>query len=264
MMIRVQLIHWKADEAAERAERLRSMGYNVEHDERPISTATFRAMRADPPDVLVIDLSRLPMNGRDVALQVRMSPRTRAVPIVFVGGLPEKRERVREAVPGGLFTTWEEIGGVIEQAALCPPEVVRAPRSIMEVYHTKPLAVKFGIREGMSVAAIDAPDHFAELLGDLPEGARLVPGRGGSCDMAIWFVADAEELELGIDAVIGRIGAVALWLAWPKKGTRARTAISYHDISRAASERGYSQSKVCSVDDVWSAVRCTPARAARR
>lgn len=263
-MIRVQLIHWHADEAAERAERLRGMGFRVEYDARPIGTATFRAMRADPPDAVVIDLARLPMNGRDVALQIRMSPRTRAVPIVFVGGLPEKRERVRELVPDGLFTTWEEIGGVIEQAAMCPPEVVRAPRSIMEAYHRTPLAVKLGIREGMSVAAIDAPDHFAELLGDLPEGASLMPGRGRGCDMAIWFVAAAEELMLGIDGVIGRIGAVPLWLAWPKKGTRADAPITYHDISHAASERGYSQSKVCSVDEVWSAVRCTPARRARR
>ena len=40
-------------------------------------------------------------------------------------------------------------------------------------YSGTPLAKKLGIKAGMFVMLVDAPDGFVDLLGDLPEGVAV-------------------------------------------------------------------------------------------
>ena len=81
-------MHWNATEAQLRAEALRAGGYDV--DASPMTGAAFRAMDASPPDALIVDLSRVPSQGRDVALGVRLRKATRSKPIVFVDGVQQE------------------------------------------------------------------------------------------------------------------------------------------------------------------------------
>jgi hypothetical protein len=74
-MTRVYLVHWKAAESAERAERLRSAGFEVDH--RPPTPRMLRELRRSPPSAVVIDLSRLPSQGRDLAVALRSFKATR-------------------------------------------------------------------------------------------------------------------------------------------------------------------------------------------
>jgi DNA-binding response OmpR family regulator len=52
----------------------------------PPGPVLFRELRRSPPDVILIDLGRLPSQGRDVALSIRGAAATRRVPIVFIEG----------------------------------------------------------------------------------------------------------------------------------------------------------------------------------
>ncbi len=83
-MQRVGLIHWNADEAERHVSRLRASGYQVVYD--PEAPTALRLMRDRPPAVVVIDLSRLPAQGRDFGLALRHYKPTRHVPLVFAGG----------------------------------------------------------------------------------------------------------------------------------------------------------------------------------
>jgi|GEM_PF-3342040 len=97
-MEKILLVHWNAEEAEERAQRLRGAGFEA----TPCSSQGgegFRELRASPPDAVVVDLSRLPSHGREVAAFLRRQKATRHVPIAFVGGAPEKVARVRELLP---------------------------------------------------------------------------------------------------------------------------------------------------------------------
>src|SRR5437867_12175553 len=85
-MRRIRFVHWNAAEAEERAERIRSLGYDV--DAAPL-VAPFSRF-AERFDVVVIDLGRLPSLGRDVGVAVRIAKPTRSLPLGFVGGAPEK------------------------------------------------------------------------------------------------------------------------------------------------------------------------------
>jgi CheY-like chemotaxis protein len=85
---RLRLVQWNAAEARGRAATLRAAGYVVNHAQ--VTPETLRELRRNPPAAVVIDLSRIPSHGRDVALAIRGSKTTRHIPIVFVEGDAKK------------------------------------------------------------------------------------------------------------------------------------------------------------------------------
>ena len=100
-MQRIRLIHWKAAEAEERAGWLRAAGYEVVYE--TLNPTSLRELSENPPTAVVIDLGRLPMQGRDVGLLLRQRKGTRNVPLVFVGGKPgQGGPGQREPLEGGL------------------------------------------------------------------------------------------------------------------------------------------------------------------
>jgi len=109
-MHRVRLIHWKATEAEERAMLMRSVGYEVECE--TLSPVGVRALRENPPRAVVIDLSRAPSQGRDLALSLRKAKSTRRAPDwagFRSGGLQGVLHR-RDLVRTLLHTTRKMIG----------------------------------------------------------------------------------------------------------------------------------------------------------
>src|SRR5262245_17171977 len=112
---RIVLVHWNAAEAAERVARLARSGY----DARVLSGqggAGLRRLRANPPDAIVIDLARLPSQGLAVATFLRQQKATRGVPLVFVGGAPEKVARARALLPDATYADWGRVRGALRKA----------------------------------------------------------------------------------------------------------------------------------------------------
>ena len=82
---RVLLVHWRVAEAQTCLGLLRDAGCDdvaLASLEGPGALA--RAFTPTPAGV-VIDLSRLPSHGRDMAIYLRSRKATRRVPLVFVG-----------------------------------------------------------------------------------------------------------------------------------------------------------------------------------
>src|ERR1700690_2972424 len=97
-MPRIRVIHWKAEEAQALLELLRNAGHQGEYDEQ-LHPDGFSALRQYPPDAFVIDLSRLPSHGREVATFLRGRKTTREVPILFVDGVAERVAAIRKLLP---------------------------------------------------------------------------------------------------------------------------------------------------------------------
>ena len=97
----MRLIHWNEAEAKEKADRLRSAGYVVEYDK---FTPSLLRERENPPGAVIIDLSRLPSQGRDVAMALRSYKTTRTIPLVFVDGELEKVEIIKAQIPDADYT----------------------------------------------------------------------------------------------------------------------------------------------------------------
>ena len=119
-MHRVQLIHWKKKEAKEKVVALRAAGYRVSYG-NVHGTDMMRGIRTKPPAAVVIDLSRMPSQGRDLALWLRSTKATRRVPLVFVDGDTEKVARIRKVLPDAAYTSWNRVHSALKQALARPP-----------------------------------------------------------------------------------------------------------------------------------------------
>src|SRR5580698_8842366 len=113
--MRVRLVCWNQELAAERASVLKKAGLDV--DASPFDPAgMITRLRENPPAVMLIDLDRLPSHGREVAVMLRSSKSMRHIPIVLAGGVEEKVARVREEIPDAIFTDWETAPAAVKRA----------------------------------------------------------------------------------------------------------------------------------------------------
>ncbi|MDA2937482.1 hypothetical protein MYX75_04365 [Acidobacteria bacterium AH-259-A15] len=254
-MCRVRLIHWNAAEAEERAGRLRAAGYHVDYE--VLDAAGLRALRECPPAALVIDLARLPSQGRDVALAIRKYKATRHVPLVLVDGDPEKVARIKEILPDAVYTTWSGIRSSLKRAIAHPPTNPVVPRSIFDAYADTPLPKKLGIKANSVVALVGAPPGFQKTLGDLPDAVAMRTGARGRCDLAIWFAKSGKDLERRIERMGAFAGKDGLWIVWPKKASRIATDLSQAIVRQAGLAAGLVDYKVCAIDATWTGLRFT-------
>ncbi len=255
-MERVQLIHWNSDEARERAQRLAAAGYEVDH-EISGGSAFVREMGQNPPAAVVIDLARLPSQGRDLALLLRKTKATRDVPLVFIGGPPEKVTRIQELLPDATYASWERIGDAVAEAIANPPVDPVTPESQFAAYVGKSLVEKLGIGADSVVGLVAAPRGFKETLGALPEGAQLREGASGDCDLFIWFVRSRAALEEGVQEMVDLAEHGPVWIAWPKKASRMATDLTQQQVREMGLDAGLVDYKICAIDKTWSGLLFT-------
>ncbi len=252
-MNRVRLIHSNAAEAEERGEMLRSAGFEVNHE--PLTPAGLRALRSDPPDAIVLDLSRAPAQGRDLALSLRKQKATRHVPLVFVGGEQDKVTRIMELLPDAIYTAWDAIDGALGQAIARPPAEPVVPASAFEAYAGTPLPQKLGIKTGSIVNLIGAPSGFEETLGELPDGVVLRHEDPSPDGLTLWFVRSRRELVNQIDEMGAFAQGGRLWIVWRKKVSGIASDLTQTVVRKTGLESGLVDFKICSVDASWSGLR---------
>jgi CheY-like chemotaxis protein len=254
---RIRLVHWKAEEVPERAARLEAAGYAVD-GEVPGTSIGVKALREDPPDAFVIDLARLPSHGREVAHSLRQSKALRAIPIVFVAGAAQKVAKIRAELPDAAYADWDGIGAALREAIASPPANPVVPKSSSGPGSGRSLVQKLGIKEGTTIAVLDAPEGIDATIGPLPDGVVLYhgnPGRGS--DMTIWFTVFRVQLEQRFAAIADVVGEGTLWMAWPKRSSGVETDISEDVVREVALPAGWVDTKVCAIDDTWSGLRLT-------
>jgi CheY-like chemotaxis protein len=257
-MPRVHLVHWKAAEVPERTRRLERLGHEV-GTEPPGSPGALRALGTNPPDAIVIDLSRQPSHGREVALALRMTRATRGIPLVFVAGEPEKVARIRALLPDASYTSWSRIRSTLERAISKPPAEPVVPSSVFAGYAGTPLPRKLGIKSDSVVALVGAPQDFERTLGDLPDGITLRRRTQGRIDLLLWFVTRRRDLDARIArmAEIVRTRGTGLWIAWPKRASGTRSDLTQAIVRRTGLDTGLVDFKVCAIDATWSGLRFT-------
>ena len=249
------MIHWNIGEAERRAETLRRAGHEVTAG--PFQSGGFASLRADPPDAVVIDLTRLPAQGRDVALGLRTMKATRLVPLVLVAGDPRKVARIVELLPDAVYTTWRGIGGAIRRAIAQPPVDPVVPQSNFAGYSATPLTKKLGIKPGATVILVAAPDDFQRTLGKLPEGVTLRRRAAGGNELVIWFVRSRRDLQKRIARLGELAGPGGLWICWPKKSSGVKSDLTQPVVREVGLASGLVDYKICAVDATWSGLRFT-------
>jgi hypothetical protein len=248
--MQIRLFLWNLAEAERRAAEIAGLGYSV--DASPLDAGALRGLRANPPDIALIDLSRSPSQGRDIALNLRVTKATRGMRLVFAGGAPDKVAGVRTLLPDAIFTSWEEISSALEQALKAEPAPVHVPASLFAGYSGTPLVKKLGIKPGMVVAALGEPAGFRELLEGLPDGVRWADCPASDVDLILWFARTQAELEERITALHGPAEKAGLWILWPKKGA---SDLSERSVRAAGLAAGWVDYKIAAVDQIWSGLK---------
>jgi CheY-like chemotaxis protein len=249
-MTTVLLIHWNAREAQPRLESLRASGFEARHA-APDGEAAVRQLRRNPPDVFLIDLTRLPSNGAGVATLLRGYSGTCRVPLVFAGGAPAKVERVRALFPDALYSEWTDISAAIDMARKAIPSKPASP-NIMAGYSGTPLPKKLGIKENSVVRLAGAPEGFESQLHPLPAGASIRRGPG-EAHRVMLFVKSVADLARRFDATAASVSdGGGLWIVWPKRASGVRTDISESHVRNHGLDRGWVDYKICAVDKTWS------------
>jgi len=252
-MTRVRLIHWKTEEAARRIEALRKAGYEVEYSE--LDGDGYRALRNDPPDAFIIDLTRLPSHGMEVGTGLRGFKATRHTPLIFVEGEPQKIERIRQILPDATYATWRKIRSALKTALTKPHPNPVKPVSNLAGYSGTPLPKKLGIKPNSTVALINAPKGFETTLGEVPEGVKFMTEAKRNPELIVWFIRMRIELLERITEMRNLTGNGGLWIAWPKKASGVASDLTENIVRDTGLAVGLVDYKVCAIDTTWSGLK---------
>ena len=123
-------------------------------------------------------------------------------------------------------------------------------------YSGTPLWKKLGLKDGGTLAAVNAPAGFAEDLGDLPPGANIRKGLKAEEMLCIVFVADRAALEKQIAVAAKKLHRNgSLWISWPKKSSKLFKDLTEDGIRDVVLTMGLVDVKVCAVNDDWSGLK---------
>jgi hypothetical protein len=125
----------------------------------------------------------------------------------------------------------------------------------MAGYSGKPLAQKLGIMTGTAVAAIGAPANYRELLGPLPNGVRFC-AVDAKPQLIHYFCTERARLAKDLPVLREKMRDNAmLWVSWPKKSAGMSATVTEDVVREYALQLGLVDTKVCAVDETWSALR---------
>ena len=125
----------------------------------------------------------------------------------------------------------------------------------MAGYSGKPLAQKLGIVTGSAVAAIGTPANYRELLGPLPDGVRFC-AVNAKPQLIHYFCTERVRLAKDLPILRRKMRDDAmLWVSWPKKSAGLPTTVTEDVVRELALPLGLVDTKVCAVDETWSALR---------
>ncbi len=256
-MPRVRLLHWNAQEAAAHIVILRRSRHTVEYQEQ-FHPSLMKNWRESPPDAFVIDLSRLPSHGREIAISLRQSPRTKLVPIVFCDGLEEKVNVVRGILPDAVYCSLPTLAVTLRKVLKDRPvDAVKRPvkpPAMMDRYKDRTAAQKLGIANSSTLVLIDPPANAMKVLGELPPEVEIFDHPASHASVTLCFLHQPHLLGLTLSGVRRRAATSKLWLLWRKGGSAARGDVTERLVRESALDLGLVDYKICSVDSTWTAM----------
>lgn len=249
-MARVRVLHWKAVEAEPFFRVLKDAGHSIEYEEE-FRTELMRSWRKSPPDVFVIDLSRLPSQGKEIAIALRQSPATRVTPIVFCQGEEQKVASVRALMPDALYCNLSNLEDSISSALSAKATSGVVPPAMMDRYGERTAAQKLGIQPGSKVALFEPPPRVESILGELPGEVEFVDG---PADVTLCFLHDPDSLRQAFSDLRSQASKTRLWMLWQKKNSTHHSGVTEPAVREAGLSLGLVDYKICSVDKNWSAM----------
>ena len=119
-----------------------------------------------------------------------------------------------------------------------------------------PLVKTLGIRDGMRLAALNAPADYPSWLERLPVGTRIEQRLRRPAAAVHLFVTTRRELERMLPRLRRALEPSGfVWVSWPKKSAGVSTDVTEDTIRDVALPLGFVDVKVCAVTETWSGLK---------
>jgi hypothetical protein len=125
------------------------------------------------------------------------------------------------------------------------------------VLSDKSLAARLQIKPGNTVYVFEPPEGYAELLGSLPTGARLVDSPDGA-DVVQLFFSTLAELTSGLPGRLSDAFSALLWVSYPRRDS-GRSDLSRQVVHNAIRLNGWKPVAQINIDETWTSIRARPA-----
>ena len=124
-------------------------------------------------------------------------------------------------------------------------------------YSKTPLLKKLGIKPGYKVLPVNAPQHYFELLGDLPQDAEVVNIHYEKpIDFIHAFAENEKDLHNFLPSLKEKLAKDgSFWVSWIKESSKMKTDINGNDVRKLGLEMRLVDVKVCAVDENWSGLK---------
>lgn len=125
----------------------------------------------------------------------------------------------------------------------------------MAGYSGAPLIKKLGIKSGMKISVLNAPEDFWKELGEMPE-VKSIAKPTKDMDFILYFANSKKEYEKNFV----KLGATLisngmLWIGWPKKASKIPTDLNENIIRDFGLVSGLVDVKVCAITEKWSGLK---------
>jgi DNA-binding NarL/FixJ family response regulator len=255
----LRLVCWKQADAEHHATELRRAGYRLVADPLANPGGAVRYFRELNPDAVVIDLDRLPSHGRELGMSLRASKSTCHLPLIFAGGITEKIEPIRTAIPGAIFTEWNNIAAAITRAMAQSPATRLPSRELPKPTGAGALERRLNIKPQTHFAVVASDGDASwlkELLTSVPVGAIAQRGIDSSTTLALFVVSMRPGLATAFRLAQKRLPSQAsFWIIHPKQTSPLAADFNQDDVRKAGLAQGFVDYKVCAVDKDWSALK---------
>ncbi|MCZ8323890.1 MAG: DUF3052 family protein [Sphingomonadaceae bacterium] len=123
-------------------------------------------------------------------------------------------------------------------------------------YSGTPLAKKLNLRDGMRVWFDAMPESVADEIDEYALELRFVDDPAKGIDAAHIFVTKRAVLAQRLTALRDQIAKDGqVWVSWPKQAAKVSTDVTEDTVREVALPLGFVDTKVCSIDAVWSGLK---------
>lgn len=124
-------------------------------------------------------------------------------------------------------------------------------------YSGKPLIKKLGVKPGITMLPVHEPNHYFEMLGELPPDVAVLKSKEEKkADFIHLFAENEDTLHSDFPSLKEKLAKDGmLWVSWIKGSSKMKTNINGNDVRKLGLELGLVDIKVCAVDDDWSGLK---------
>ena len=123
-------------------------------------------------------------------------------------------------------------------------------------YSGTPLASKLSLRDGQRVWFDRMPETVQDEIDEYALELIFVADPAEGIDAAHLFVTERADLETKLASLRHQIAPDGqVWVSWPKQAAKVPTDVTEDTIRDIALPLGFVDTKICAIDETWSALK---------